>query len=753
MRKGHPTRVRGADCGRRERSALGLLALVIGLGLLAGGRETAAYPQQQQAVDKPLQYEVSVVLKLIHVYVTDKKGNPVPDLAVSDFTVTDNGQPMTVTDFERRVLNSTIQTRPEVAEPEVKTELMAIPVPALRQAGRKFFFFFDFAFNNARGIVKAKKAALHFLDTETRPDDEIGILSYSMLKGVTVHEYLTRDQARIKEVVNQIGTKDIAGRANEIEQQYWLQVELPLTGQRKSDKPGELTPQEQAAASNLEAQRAEGKRIAESFILRLTSLAQSLRYIPGQKHFLFFSTGVPASMVYGNQAGNPTSSSLSSSVNRAKFDPGDHRLLDEVQEMHRQFGASSCVFYTFDTRESAKIGDLFAYDRQTFETGARDFASKEGVFQDSQSVFKNDKVTGLDSLRALSDSTGGKYYSNINMYEKNLDQVQSLTGTYYVLGFPINERWDGKYHEVKVEVKRKGCKVRAQVGYFNPKPFSEYTDLEKQLHLFDLALNERALSRMPDRVPMRALMTAAEGITRLAVLAKLPGEVMAKFSGKRLEFVAIFFDAKGEISDMVREEVDPSTLRGRDLAFAAGSTLKPGDYSCRLVIRDMDSGMSAVASAKATIPKPQITGLQFGTPLVLESQTGCRLVVAGAKRAKAVFPWAEIYPYDSSLFAPVLTAVPVGTPSLQAVIPCALPGAGEPDLAVTAALVNAASGERTPVAIARLDRAPQGPLEALTLEIPTAGLAPGTYFLHFYAQDKTTGSLGHAFTTLIVRQR
>ena len=44
-----------------------------------------ASPQELKAPARSLQYDVSVVLKLIHVYVTDKKGNPVPDLAMSDF--------------------------------------------------------------------------------------------------------------------------------------------------------------------------------------------------------------------------------------------------------------------------------------------------------------------------------------------------------------------------------------------------------------------------------------------------------------------------------------------------------------------------------------------------------------------------------------------------------------------------------------------------------------------------------------------
>jgi len=51
---------------------------------------------------------------------------------------------------------------------------------------RKLFLFFDFAYNNLRGIIKAKEAALHFLDNNVRADDEVAVLTYSALKGLTV---------------------------------------------------------------------------------------------------------------------------------------------------------------------------------------------------------------------------------------------------------------------------------------------------------------------------------------------------------------------------------------------------------------------------------------------------------------------------------------------------------------------------------------------------------------------------------------
>ena len=119
--------------------------------------------------------------------------------------------------------------------------------------------------------------------------------------------------------------------------------------------------------------------------------------------------------------------------------------------------------------------------------------------------FRDDKLTGMDTLKKLSSTTGGQYFSNIGLYEKNLAQVQAATGAYYVLGYSLAAAPDGRFHEIKVEVKRKGCQVRAQTGYFDPKPFKEFTPLEKELQLFDLALNERSNFSLPKTFPTAAL--------------------------------------------------------------------------------------------------------------------------------------------------------------------------------------------------------------------------------------------------------
>jgi len=49
-----------------------------------------------------------------------------------------------------------------------------------------------------------------------------------MIKGLTVHEYLTRDHDKVRQVIDSIGSKDIAGRASEIEQNYWMMAQEPV---------------------------------------------------------------------------------------------------------------------------------------------------------------------------------------------------------------------------------------------------------------------------------------------------------------------------------------------------------------------------------------------------------------------------------------------------------------------------------------------------------------------------------------------
>ena len=698
-------------------------------------RSDPASRQDAVRLPQPLQHDIRVTLKLVQVYVTDKQGKPVRDLSRDDFTITDNGRIMTLTEFEKHVLEAA-PPRPQAPPPEEK--IIATAVPAPTAMNRKFFLFFDFANNNPRGVVKAQEAALHFLDTKLLPGDEVGLTSYSTVKGLSVHEYLSTDHGKLREAVAALNAKGLSGRADNVEAEYWR-----LATQDSVSTPG--NPDDRSL--EVTARRMDSKAQARAFILKLTALAKAFRYIPGHKNLLLFSTGIAGSLIYGNQAGTPQGTSGRS--DRSRFELPDYVLITDYEAMFKELSAANCSIFSFDSREAAKVPTLFDYDEQTFGSRfSRDIFTQGGVQQNSNLVFKDENVTGLYSLSKLAAATGGKYFGNINEYKHNLDQLQGLTGSYYVLGYSIGEQWDGKFHEIKVEVKRKGCEVRAQAGYFNPKPFAEYSDLEKQLHLFDLALSERPLLQTPAFFSMSALSYASGEEPRLQMLSKIPAAVLDKFLGSKVEIVALVFDEKENLSGLQRREADLSKYRGMDVFFTSGAALAPGNYRCRVVIRDLATGTAAVASSPARVDKPATIGLNLHTPLLLKAESNFAYLETAPSKTREKFGWAEAYPFDRARYSPLGTTAPAGTTSIYASFPCSVAGLVAPDISLAVHLVRTTTGESISLPFTVLSKTDLAGAEIRLLEIPITGVPSGTYRLYLHAEDAASKAVSYAQTVL-----
>jgi VWFA-related protein len=722
----------------RHRISIPQVLAILTTAILAGiiGRAAQQYPQQP-----PLKYEVSVTLKLIQVYVTDKAEKPVRDLTRDEFKLTDNGKPVTVSAFERHDLAAvpTAGVEAPAPEPTASPEPSAAPV-----LNRKFVILFDFAYNTAHGIVAGVKAAQHFLDTEVRPEDEVAFVSCSMLKGVKIHEFLTTDHSKIKAALDKITSKDIAGRAEEIEQAYWMTANT--AGESRA-----ISREEEARIRSMDLERRNSMRQTENYFRDLTLFAQALRLVQGQKSVLFFSTGVPSSLINATRSagtdqriGNTGSAQYSSTG--TVFQVGDSTLLPLQEAMLREFTISNCSFFAFDTRESSKLPALFTYDEMAFLN--RPSGGLLGA--DSGGVFRDDKTTGMDSLRRLSKQTGGKYYSNINLHEKNLDEVSAVTGTFYVLGYSIPAAADGEFHKVGVEVTRKGCEVRTQPGYFNPRPFSKYTDLEKDIQLFDLALNEKSEFQAPKPLPVTALIYDAGQGARVRTLARIPDGLWAQLGGRTAEIVALFFDAKDDLMSLQRVAVTRADYGGKDLLFSAGVPTRPGSVKCRVIVRDLDTGQSAVGATSAYCAPANRQSLSVSSPLLLVETGGAFHIDAVVKGAAESPPWRDIYPYDTQAFSPVVGGEAVRPAKITVLLPYSAPGLGVADLIFRGNIVNSENGQSLAVPLELKKAEMQGPVEVQTLEISLADVPEGKYILFLHVGNKLTGQVVSARVPLIV---
>src|SRR4029453_14301933 len=79
-----------------------------------------------------------------------------------------------------------------------------------------------------------------------------------------------------------------------------------------------------------------------------------------------------------------------------------------------------------------------------------------------------------DNLHVLAEATDGMTVQNSNDLDVGLKRIANDLSSYYLLGYlSTNARLDGKYHAIKVRVKRPGIDVRARRGYRSPTERSE----------------------------------------------------------------------------------------------------------------------------------------------------------------------------------------------------------------------------------------------------------------------------------------
>jgi VWFA-related protein len=506
-----------------------------------------------------LQHDVSVTLKLLQVYVTDKQGKAVNDLSKDDFEIWDDGEIQKITEFETHDLTLGVR--------RAGTEAQGLPsAPAVN---RKYFFFFDFAFNDGAGILTSKKAALDFLDTRIRPGDEIGIVSFDVYKGLVLNEYLTMDYSKIRDVIQGIKAKRYLGRAADIESDYLKSLEEVAKA---------LEIQEQVA--NLRNQETQTYELqAGDFIKAIDAFSEAIRYISGNKNIVLFSSGIANYVLYGSQK------YLTSSMTGY----GDTHLRGAYIDMCESLAASNCSIYSINTAGNS----------------SRRFLERD--------------LAGDSSLKQLAQETGGKYFDNIKGYEKINEEIQNITGSYYVLGYPITEKPDGEHHTIKVRVKRKGCEVYGQTGYYNPKPFTEYTENEKVLHLIDLALSEKPHLQDAVDFPVSVLPYAVGEKTDLAILAEIPVGKLAKVRGEVIEFVTIVFNDKNDIVMLGRKELSRWPESSMEAFAKSLISIPPGRYECRVVLRNMTTGLGARGSSQILIPEKSEAGIRSPVyPLLLK---------------------------------------------------------------------------------------------------------------------------------------
>jgi VWFA-related protein len=438
--------------------------------------------------------------------------------------------------------------------------------------------------------------------------------------------------------------------------------------------------------------------------LEITEWAKALRAIPGQKNIILFSQG------FGTGAVRP------GRLNNVLF-----------ETMARSLASANAPVFTIDTSP------------QVAPTGTGPVPS----------------ITLTEvSLDYLAKTTGGKFMGHVNYSARIATDIQDATANYYVLGYYIPAAWDGKYHDVKVEVRKPGYTVHAQRGYFNPVPFEKLTPIEKHLHLLEIALGETPSARQTPAFPLAALQFPGAGGPATLLLSEIP-EVLREAVGEPAEFVSLVLNDSSAIVDGKRAEIEWTGLRTGRVYQYGTAALAPGRYECRAVLRNLDDGRAAVGACAIEVPAFSPDAPSMSSPLLLVRGAAAKYInlAAPAKKGGEAdgVSISEIFPFPADEYVPLVGALEAGATAFFAEIVCLWRNerAGEKD--VSARLRLEGGEEDIPLttrlvsALSRDDRN----IYLLGFEFPA--LSPGRYRLEITTEDSATGTIIRTASRLSVR--
>ena len=531
---------------------------------------------QEEKSQKTLQHEAAVTLKLIQVYVTDKEGNPVTDLKKEDFVLWDNEKQQKITDFETHVFVFP-KMEPEPTQAVVSPEKV-VPSPSQTPMNRKFFVFLDIQRNDPIGIIKSKRVARYFVDTQIQPGDEVGVFSFQPTGGFVLHEYLTTDMEKVLKAIKKARALPVV--------LSWI---VPM---------GSGGPSWGALAKPLNV-----------FFYALEDLSISLQYIPGIKNIVLFSRGAWA---------------------KTTFD-----------RLGKRLASANCRVYTVDTNWR------FHYLKGYFETGL-------GA-----------------SLKQLALSSGGKPFEDPDDFETIALDIQQMTSNYYVLGYYVEQEWNGEYHETKIEVKGKDYEIYAQRGYFNPKPYSLYSEAERKLHLADLAFSDAPRSDAPMPFLLEGLAVPGEEGSHLVLLSEIRPETLGDVFLNDTEIITLIFDEERNIIDSGRAVLKYDSIKHTPIHHYSITRLNPGLYECRVIVRNLVSGKSAIGTSSVVVSEFRKSSLNVYPPfLLIPEKESFYLKAVKEEKGKEIKTLSlnELYPYLSNRHTPLVKEVDRSEKNLLAIL-------------------------------------------------------------------------------------
>jgi VWFA-related protein len=690
-----------------HRTTVAVASLLALLGLQGHAQQSQAKPAQQTpqpqgqaqppAPDQPQPpplFRTGINFVRVDVILTDNKGNPIADLQPADFEVTEDGKSQKIETFKLVKLDGGRAESIKEPPKEIRTDYDE-ESEAARDDVRLFAIFLDDYHVRRGASMSVRNQLTQFIDTQIGPSDMVGVM-YPLESTASVR--MTRSHSAVSRGLQQfLGRKFEYEPKNQFEENY-------------AHYPTEIVERvrNQVSLSALKA-----------LIVHMGSLKE------GRKALILVSEGytniIPPQMRNRDAtqpgSGNPAYGQPMAGVNdlnedRAAWTAGMD-MDSDLRDVYDMANKQNVAIYAVDPRGLPGF----------------EFDINEGINLQTDSKYL---TSTMDTLRVLAENTDGRAIVNRNDIAMGMKQITRDSSAYYLIGYNSSQApSDGKFHTIRVRVKRPGVQVRARKGYW--------------------ALNEQETARAlappklgPPKPVEAAIAAAVTRPSRASVVRTWIGTSRGENGKTRVTFVwEPLPKALGDRADAREQPARVSLMavgpdgapyfRGRvpDVALAStapaaaasSSSLRvpsrvtfdvnPGKMQLRVSVEGAGSQVLDTEMREITVPDLTSALPTLGTPAMLRART--------AREFQQLRTDVDAVPLATREFSRI--------EHLLIRVPTYGPGGTAP--ALTVHLLN-----RSGSAMQELHSEPAPKTGEQQIDLPLAALPPGEYVVEIKAGDQ-----------------
>jgi VWFA-related protein len=550
--------------------------------------QSSTPPPQQQPADsqQPPTIRRGINYVSVDVIVTDKDGKPVVDLTQNDFSVSEDGKPQTIDNFsivKLDALQSVDSGPPKQIRDDIDEER-----EAARPDVRLFVILLDDYHVQRGNDLSVKKPLIEFIQNQLGPADMLAIMY--PLTPVTDLRFDRNRDAAISAIEHFEGRKFNYTPRNQFEEKY-------------ANYPAQVV---ERVRNQVTMDALKGAA------MRMGGLRE------GRKSIIFVSEGftgiLPAQMSdpIASMPGfnNPYRNAGASAPQASARDQlaSDQDMIFDMQQVFNAMTRMNTSIYPVDPRGLA-----------VFEYGVEKGVT---VTQDATSLRQTQ-----DTLHVLAANTDGRAIVNRNDLAVGMKQIIRDSSSYYLLGYSSSQApTDGKFHTIKVNVKRKGIDVRARKGYWAytaddaARANAAATKTEAPSAV-TTALNDLAAPTRDKSAHFWIGTTRGDnGMTHVTFswepAPATPGRPVED-PPARVALTAIAPDGRPVFRGKVPDDAGATSSKGGAVSF----DVPPGQLDMKMVVENPRGQVIDTVGRQLTVPDFTHVSMSFSTPRVYRVRT------------------------------------------------------------------------------------------------------------------------------------